>query len=183
VGGGAEFGYPAHEASLAQRFQEPPAGGRTAVESAIELSEKYAKLSEQAAELGRRNQELASSNAKLQEQMSTYKAQLGQTQQELDESNELLSEVVAELNQWKSNVMGFREEMRDADEVQLETLLKILEVLGGEVTIESVSSGQPAPTEGAAGGQSKVAKASAMPSAELVGPQLGEASHAGEHDK
>ncbi|GAJ10469.1 unnamed protein product, partial [marine sediment metagenome] len=32
---------------------------------------------------------------------------------------------------------GFRNEMRDAEKAQLETLLKILNILGGEIKVES----------------------------------------------
>ena len=42
-----------------------------------------------------------------------------------------------ELNNWKTDVLGFREEMRDAEIEQLRALLKILEILGGEVKPES----------------------------------------------
>jgi hypothetical protein len=42
-----------------------------------------------------------------------------------------------ELNEWKTNILGFRDEMRNADKAQLQALMKILEALGGEVTIET----------------------------------------------
>jgi hypothetical protein len=38
------------------------------------------------------------------------------------------------------DVLGFRNEIRQAETAQLEALLKILRVLGGEVTVESASS-------------------------------------------
>jgi 5-enolpyruvylshikimate-3-phosphate synthase len=37
------------------------------------------------------------------------------------------------LNNWKMNILGYRDEMRDAETAQLEALLKILKALGGEV--------------------------------------------------
>ena len=40
--------------------------------------------------------------------------------------------MLTELNHWKSNILGFRGEMRDAASAQLEALLKVLEILGGE---------------------------------------------------
>lgn len=117
---------------VAKRFQEAPTDGRTAVESAIELSEKYAQLSDQAATLRQENQRLTGENKTLQEQVVSLEAKLKQTQKELTEANDLLIEMLAELNNWKSNILGFRGEMRDAARAQLEALLKVLEILGGE---------------------------------------------------
>ena len=38
-----------------------------------------------------------------------------------------------ELSNSKTDILGFRDELRDADKAQLEALLKILKALGGEV--------------------------------------------------
>ncbi|MEN6332952.1 MAG: hypothetical protein ABFE01_01760 [Phycisphaerales bacterium] len=116
----------------AKRFRDSPAEGRTAVESAIELSEKYAKLSDQTVALKQENQRLTSENETLRQQLTTLDTKLKQTQKELNEANNLLVEMLSELNQWKSNILGFRGEMRDAAKAQLEALLKVLEILGGE---------------------------------------------------
>jgi DNA anti-recombination protein RmuC len=124
----------------AQRFQDPPADGRTAVESAIELSEKYAKLSDETATLRQDNQRLASENQNLQQQVVSLEARLQQTQKELNEANELLLEMLTELNNWKSNILGFRGEMRQAAQAQLEALLKVLEILGGQAEAGALES-------------------------------------------
>ncbi len=118
--------------SAAKRFQDPPIDGRTAVESAIELSEKYARLSDQAATLRQENQRLTNENEALRQQMTALETKLKQTQKELGEANDLLIEMLTELNNWKSNILGFRSEMRQAAQAQLEALLKVLEILGGE---------------------------------------------------
>jgi chromosome segregation ATPase len=123
--------------SLAKRFQEPASKGPTAVESAIELSEKYAKLSDEAALLRQQNQEFAARNQQFKDQVNALEAQLRQTQKELTEANDLLMEMRIELNNWKTDVLGFRDEMRDAETAQLEALLRILKVLGGQVNTES----------------------------------------------
>jgi len=120
-------------ASSAHRFQDTPLEGRTAVESAIELSEKYARLSDQTAALREENQSLAADNEALLQQIATLEAKLKKTQKELGEANELLIEMLTELNHWKANILGFRGEMRDAAKAQLEALLKVLEILGGEM--------------------------------------------------
>jgi septal ring factor EnvC (AmiA/AmiB activator) len=119
-------------ASTAKRFQDTPLEGRTAVESAIELSEKYARLSDQSVTLKEENQRLVNENENLRQQVATLDTKLKQTQKELAEANALLMEMLGELNTWKSNILGFRGEMREAARAQLEALLKVLEVLGGE---------------------------------------------------
>jgi len=115
-----------------KRFQDSAMEGRTAVESAIELSEKYAKLSDLSVTLRQENQRLTSENENLRQQVTALDAKLKQTQKELTEANDLLIEMLTELNHWKSNILGFRGEMRDAASAQLEALLKVLEILGGE---------------------------------------------------
>jgi chromosome segregation ATPase len=118
--------------SAARRFQDTPLEGRTAVESAIELSEKYARLADQSATLRQENQRLATDNENLRQQITSLDARLKQTQKELGEANDLLIEMLTELNNWKSNILGFRGEMRQAAQAQLEALLKVLEILGGQ---------------------------------------------------
>jgi len=122
--------------SVAKRFQESAPQGKTAVESAIELSEKYAKLSEEAALLRQQNQEFITKNKQCKEQIIALEAQLQQAKKELTEANDLLIEMRIELNNWKTDILGFRDEMREAETAQLEALLRILKVLGGEVDAE-----------------------------------------------
>ena len=119
-------------AAAAKRFRDSPLQGRTAVESALELSEKYARLSDQTVTLRQENQRLANENENLRQQVASLDIKLKQTQKELTEANDLLLEMLTELNHWKSNILGFRGEMRDAARAQLEALLKVLEILGGE---------------------------------------------------
>lgn len=128
----------ASSASSAKRFQDTPLEGRTAVESAIELSEKYARLSDQTIALREENQRLTADNEALLQQISMLEAKLKQTQKELGEANDLLIEMLTELNNWKTNILGFRGEMRDAAKAQLEALLKVLEILGGEADAASL---------------------------------------------
>lgn len=119
--------------SVAKRFQETAPKSPTAVESAIELSEKYARLSEEAAALRRQNQEVAARNQELQARAAALDSQLRQAQKELSQANDLLIEMRIELNNWKTDILGFRDEMRNAETAQLEALFKILKVLGGQV--------------------------------------------------
>ena len=131
---------PLPSGSIARRFQEPTAQGPTAVESAIELSKEYAKLSEEASVLRRENQDLITRNRQYKDQNTTLQAQLQQTQKELTEANDLMIEMRIELNNWRTDILGFRNEMRDADTTQLQALLRILKILGGEVKTESAQN-------------------------------------------
>ncbi|MHC4475161.1 MAG: hypothetical protein ACYTEL_05935 [Planctomycetota bacterium] len=124
----------------ATTFRESASQQPTAVESAIELSQKHARVSEEAAVLRQENQVLVAQNQHLEGKVATLDAKLQQAQKELAEANELLMEMVIELNNWKSDVIGFREEMRDAEKTQLHALLQILKALGGEVSQENAQA-------------------------------------------
>jgi septal ring factor EnvC (AmiA/AmiB activator) len=104
----------------------------TAVESAIALSDKYAKLSDEASTLRQEKQSLNSENKRLKDELQTCRSRLEQTQKELNDTNDLIVEMRVELNNWKNDVLGFRGEMREAEKAQLEALLKILKLMGGE---------------------------------------------------
>jgi DNA repair exonuclease SbcCD ATPase subunit len=126
--------------SIAKRFHEPDPEGPTVVESAMKLSGEYARLTQEAAELRRQNEDFIAKNRQLNDQAVSVDAQLKQTQKELAEANSLLIEMRVELNNWKTDILGFRNEMRDAETAQLETLLRILKVLGGQVASESAKA-------------------------------------------
>ncbi|NIS49663.1 MAG: hypothetical protein GWN67_19820 [Phycisphaerae bacterium] len=128
---------PLPSGSVARRFQEPAKQGPTAVESAINLSKEYATLSEEVAVLRRENQDLISRNRQYKDENTAIKAQLEQTQKELTEANDLMIEMRIELNNWRNDILGFRDEMREADTAQLQALLRILKILGGEVREQS----------------------------------------------
>jgi septal ring factor EnvC (AmiA/AmiB activator) len=122
--------------------------GTTAVESAIAISDKYAKLSEEAAALRQNKQTLEAENHKLETDLKNCGEQMAQTQKELTQANDLLVQTRLELNNWKNDVLGFRGEMRDAEKAQLETLYKILKLMGGEVRDNlSIEANQPGNTQ------------------------------------
>jgi len=127
-------------AEAASRFKETEPSGKTAVESAIELSREHAKLSEEMVALRDQKRLLETENATLKQQLTETDAQLTQTRKELNEANDLLIEMRGELNNWKNDVIGFRDEMRDAERAQLEALLKILTILGGEVRAQTAQA-------------------------------------------
>ncbi len=138
---------------VARRFHESAPQTPTAVQSAIELSEKYARLSEETAGLRQENQAFLVRNRQLETRTGALDEQLQQAQRELAEANDLLIEMRIELNNWKTNILGFRDEMRDAETAQLETLMKILQVLGGQVD-PGLLTGNDAGGVGSAAGSS-----------------------------
>ncbi|MHC4122674.1 MAG: hypothetical protein ACYSSI_03800 [Planctomycetota bacterium] len=121
--------------AISNRFQDTAPKGQTAVESAVELSKKNTELFEQMTVLRQENQELTVENRRLKDRITVLEPELKQAKKELNEANDLLIEMRIELNNWKTDILGFRNEIRDADKAQLEALLKILEVLGGEVKL------------------------------------------------
>jgi len=125
------------KADMPGRFQEAAVAAPSPVESAMELSAKYAKLAEETAVLKADNLKLAKENRKLKEMLAPCQNNLTQAQKELAEANDLLIEMRVEMNNWKTNILGFRDEMRSAENAQLDALVKILEVLGGQAKAET----------------------------------------------
>ena len=124
------------------RFQEAEPSGKTAVESAVELSREHARLAEEMVALKELNRQFQAENADLSGKLTESQDQLQKTRQELNEANDLLIEMRTELNNWKNDVIGFRDEMRDAERAQLEALLKILTLLDGEVREQTAASAE-----------------------------------------
>lgn len=116
----------------AKRFQDPVTPSPTTAESMVQLSEKYTALNEETASMRESNRALSTENDALKLKIVALETDLQQTQTELTEANALLMEILGELNTWKSDVLGFRNEMRQAAQAELEALLRILEVLGAE---------------------------------------------------
>ena len=126
-----------------KRFQNTSPDGPTTVESAIELSKKYAALSDELAKLKVEKKKLEDEKNRLAQRTGSLEQELAQAKKELSEANDLLVEMRIELNNWKSDILGFRDEMRQADKAQIEALVKILKVLGGEVEDTVPSESQP----------------------------------------
>ena len=136
---------------ISKKYEQITTKSPTVVESAMELSEKYAKLSEEAAELRQKNLALATDNRRIKDRFGALQTQLQRAQTELTEANDLLIEMRIELNNWKTDILGFRDEIRQADTAQLDALLKILKVLGGETSTGSVQ-GEDVPSAAASPG-------------------------------
>lgn len=127
------------DSTAANRFTDSGSEQTTVVESAIEISQKYAQVSEEANRLRQKNQQLTEENSVLNAKVKKFEQQLGQTQKELTEANDLLIDMRVELNNWKTNVLGFRDEIRQADSEQLKALIKIIEILGGKIQTQTTN--------------------------------------------
>jgi lysyl-tRNA synthetase class I len=126
---------PAANNNMENRFTDETSDNNTnAVESALMWSNRYEELSVKTEKLRDENSELKLSNTNQKHAMNQLQADLDKTKAELDDANEFLQEMDLQLNKWKSDVLGFREEMRGAQETQLKALIKIMKILGAETS-------------------------------------------------
>jgi chromosome segregation ATPase len=115
-----------------RRFQSGNEEDSGAVQNAVMWAQRYEEMSLKNNELREQNNRLFLENNQLKADTDRLRATLESTRKELEEANAFLQQMHVELNQWKSDVLGFRDEMRQAQRAQLEALAKILRVLGAE---------------------------------------------------
>jgi len=123
----------AHLANTAVNYNDEGAD-RTAdstVDRALMWSEKYAEAVDRLSRMQQGYRELEGQNKQLRAQLAKLQAELAQSDKELTDANSLLVEMRAELDRWKASVLGYREEMRQAQKAQLEALGKVIMLLGG----------------------------------------------------
>jgi hypothetical protein len=114
------------------KYDSGPGGSLTPVESSMLLSEKYAALAVDSEKLRQENKRLTDENVALNGKVVKLQADYDQASKELKEANSMAIDLRIELNNWKNNVLGFRDEMRESQKAQLEALVKIMQLLGGE---------------------------------------------------
>jgi len=124
-----------------------PGGSGTAVDDALLWARKCAESLETLDQERQKNVKLNDDNQKLSGQLTKVQGDFAKSQAELGEANKLLVEVRQEVQKWKTDVLGFRDEIRKANQVQLEALAKVLTLVGAEVPKESA---KPADDEPAA---------------------------------
>lgn len=159
-----------YNAPASNRFQQTSLKGPTAIEGAIELAKEHARLTEKMAVMRQKNQNLIAENTTLKNHLAESESKLQQTQNELTQANELLREMVIELNNWKVSILGFQNEIRQTDKAQMEALLKILNVLGGEVKTQSTQN-QNAPSAEASTNDLNNSQPQSRPAAKNAGAQ------------
>ncbi len=126
-------GEPASQVDRSAAKYDGSAGaGLTQVESSLLLSEKYAAIAVEGEKIRQENKRLTDENVQLAKENARLQAESDQASKELKEANAMLIDMRVEINNWKNNVLGFRDEMRASQKAQLEALLRIMQLLGGE---------------------------------------------------
>jgi outer membrane murein-binding lipoprotein Lpp len=118
--------------STPAKYDSGPGSTLTPVESSLLLSEKYAALAVDSEKLRQENKRLTDENVVLSGKVVKLQSDYDQASKELREANSMAIDLRIELNNWKNNVLGFRDEMRESQKAQLEALVKIMQLLGGE---------------------------------------------------
>lgn len=116
--------------TLKKRFADGTTAGAT--DSALAWSQKYEELLKQQQQQTEKNQALVKENGDLKQTIDKLQGDMARTKKELDEANVFLQDMHRELTQWKADVLGYRDEMRQAQSAQMEALIRILKVLGAE---------------------------------------------------
>ena len=130
---GCNMGTAAKGARHLQANATADARSRSAVDNVIAWEGKYAELSDKCVKLLEDKQVLTEKSQNAMKIISQLQEELAQAKEELADANAMLGEMNKELAQWKVDVLGFREEMRRAQEVQLRLMTKMVVLLGGEV--------------------------------------------------
>lgn len=120
--------------SMENRFRDTEKADSNAIESALMWSDKYEELSTKTEKLRDENSKLTIERTNLKHDIQKLQIQLDQTMAELKDANEFLQEMNLQLSKWKGDVLGFRDEMRKAQAVQLGALKQIMQILGAEFT-------------------------------------------------
>lgn len=120
--------------TMENRFSESKEADTNAVESALMWSNKYEELLVKIEKLRDDNSKLSISNTNLKHDTQKLQDELDRTKAELKDANEFLQEMNLQLSKWKGDVLGFRDEMRNAQATQLEALKQIMKILGAELT-------------------------------------------------
>jgi hypothetical protein len=139
----ADQGDPA----LKKRFADGTTAGAT--DSALAWSQKYEEVLKQQQQQAEKNQALLTENSDLKQTIDKLQGEVAKTKKDLDEANVFLQDMHRELIQWKADVLGYRDEMRQAQTAQMEALIRILKVLGAETAdlpktpVDKAAAGAP----------------------------------------
>jgi hypothetical protein len=125
--------------------KEGEASSQTAVESALTWANKYAQSMQTVTELQREGRDQQKETQALGQQNVKLQDELAAAQKELKDANTLLIEMRQELTKWKTDVLGFRSEMKEAQQAQLGMLTRVLKVLGSDATPAPAATPVPVP--------------------------------------
>ena len=96
------------------------------------LCEKYAALADRCMKLVKENKDLADKNLALAATAAADKSELEQAKKELADANAVIHQLSQDLKDWQKNVLGFRDEIRKAQTLQIQKIVDIIRLLGGE---------------------------------------------------
>lgn len=119
-----------------------------AVDAAMEWARKYAEVSSKRDQLLQENRLLTRKQQAHQQEVAKLKNELARAENELAQANTMLVEMKRELEKWKTSVLGFRDEMRQSQKAQLDALVRILTLIGGEVVEKPLTTKPVTPTTG-----------------------------------
>ena len=112
--------------------KEGAAAGQPAVERALSWANKYAQSMQTVTDLQREIRDQQKEMQALGQQNVKCQDELAAAQKELKDANALLIEMRQELTKWKTDILGFRSEMKEAQQAQLVMLTRVLKVLGSD---------------------------------------------------
>lgn len=121
----------AYLAKTGVRSDAPEPG--SAVDTALQWAQKYSEASERITKLQDENRALTENQDKLKRQITDLQTEAAQLKQQLRDANVMLKDLDEALKKWKGDVLGFRTEIREAQEKQMVALTQILKMMGGEV--------------------------------------------------
>ncbi len=140
---------PPREAEYLGKTAVEGEGSEGAVDSALAWSLKHAQLSEELLRSQQQRYELEEQLRSADNDNQKLKQELDLAHRELSEANQMLVDMRRELEGWKTSVLGFRDEMRQAQQAQMDAMRKVLLLLGAEPTS---ASPQPIRSSGGADG-------------------------------
>jgi chromosome segregation ATPase len=135
------------EGSMERRFSDTAETKVDPVQVITTWSQRYDDLFRQTEQLRESNTKITLDNTRLQQEVEKLKAELQQCRRDMEQSNAVLEQAHLELSKWKADVLGFRDEIRQAQTAQLSALTKILRILGAET---SPVAGEKSPSPAAA---------------------------------
>lgn len=119
------------------------------VDTALEWAKKYADEAEKTARLTADNVKLREDMDKLAKELAGLAGDLARAKEQLAQAGEMIKEMDDGLKKWKTDVLGFRQEMLQSHQTQMNAMAKILKLLGGEVTpTAGTATTQPAAVAG-----------------------------------
>jgi hypothetical protein len=113
---------------------------QTAVEKALDWAAKYQQSMQTVAELQKESREQLKQMQAQEQDKIKLQAELTAAQKELKDANALLIEMRQEVTKWKTDVLGFRGEMKEAQQAQIDMLGRVLKLLGSDVPTKPAAS-------------------------------------------